>query len=83
MSVQEEWRSRVHLIAKLSWMVAIGNEYLCTQALRSKYKVRRGWLRREPLRNESTIWKSIERARDVIIKGACYLAGDGKSIDIW
>ena len=71
------------LIAKLSWMVAIGNESLCMQALRRKYKVRRGWIRREPLRNASPIWKSIERARDVITKGACYLVGDGKSIDIW
>jgi hypothetical protein len=70
------------LIAKLSWKVATGSESLCMQVLGSKYKVRRGWLRREPLKIASPIWKSIERAREVIIKGACYLVGDGKSLDI-
>ena len=71
------------LIAKLSSMVAAGNESLCMKALRSKYKARRGWLRHEPVKNASPIWQSIEKARELIVKGACYLVGDGKSIDIW
>jgi hypothetical protein len=71
------------LIAKLAWMVAVGKDSLCMTALRSKYKVRKGWLRREPIRNVSQIWQAIERAREVLIKGACFLVGDSKSIDVW
>ena len=52
-------------------------------ALRSKYKVRSGWLRRGPISNASLIWKSIERAKELITKGVCFLVGYGKSIDVW
>ena len=31
----------------------------------------------------SPIWKAIEKARSVVIKGACYLIGDGKYVDVW
>ena len=64
-------------------MVVVRKDGLCMQALWSKYKVRRGWLRRKPIKNASQIWQAIERARKVITKGACFLVGDGKSIDVW
>ena len=31
----------------------------------------------------SPIWKAIENAKKVVIKGVCYLIGDGASINIW
>lgn len=27
--------------------------------------------------------KEIEKAKSIVSKGACYLIGDGKSVDIW
>ena len=71
------------LIAKLAWMVASNRDSLCMRSLRSKYKVRINWLRKDPVRNASPIWKAIENTKTLILKGACFLVGDGKSIDRW
>jgi hypothetical protein len=50
--------------------------------LRSKYKVRKDWLRKNPVKVASPIWRAIEKAKKVILKGACYLVGDGASINV-
>lgn len=71
------------LLAKLAWMVASKGDSLCMSILRAKYKVRNDWLRREPLGNTSPIWKAIEGVKEIIVKGACYLIGDGASINVW
>jgi hypothetical protein len=64
-------------------MVASNRDSLCMRSLRSKYKVRSNWLRKDPVRNASFIWRAIEKAKNLILKGACFLVGDGKSIDVW
>ena len=64
-------------------MVASKSENLCIRVLRSKYRVRENWLRKESSKNGSTIWKAIEIEKPLIENGACYLVGDGKSIDVW
>lgn len=51
--------------------------------VRSKYKVRDGWLQKEPINNASPIWRVIQKTQSLIIKGACYIAGDGASINVW
>lgn len=51
--------------------------------LRAKYKVKEDWLREEASKYVSPIWKAIEKARSIVIKGACYLIGDDKSVDVW
>lgn len=45
----------------------------CMVALRNKYKVKDEWLNKEPPKNGSQTW---------IKKGACFLVGDGSSIDV-
>jgi hypothetical protein len=52
-------------------------------ALRSKYKVSAEWLSDEPVKRASKTWKAIERMKEWINNGACFLVGDGESIDIW
>ncbi len=69
------------LIGKLAWMVATKSDSLCMRMLRSKYKVRENWLRRDDAKNGSR--KAIEKAKHLLVKGACYVVGDGKSIDVW
>ncbi|KAL0013274.1 hypothetical protein SO802_000343 [Lithocarpus litseifolius] len=71
------------LLAKFAWMVASGKQSLCMEVLRSKYKVKEDWLRSEPSKFASPTWRAIERAKKLIEKGACFLLGDGKSINIW
>ena len=51
--------------------------------LRVKYKVKEDWLRTNASKHASPTWKAIEKARSVVKKGACFLIGDGKSIDMW
>ena len=59
-------------------MVASSRESPCMQVLRSKYKVDGDWLRREPLKYASHSWKAIEKMRNIVSKGACFLVGDGE-----
>ena len=71
------------LLAKLAWMIASKRDSLCMSILRAKYKVKDDWLRREPSRSASPVWKAIEGVKEIIVKGACYLIGDGASINVW
>uniref|UniRef100_A0A2N9GTN8 Reverse transcriptase domain-containing protein n=1 Tax=Fagus sylvatica TaxID=28930 RepID=A0A2N9GTN8_FAGSY len=71
------------LIAKLSWMVASKRNSICMELLRKKYKVRKDWLSKEPMKTASPIWRAIEKAKKIVLKGACYMVGDGNSINIW
>uniref|UniRef100_A0A2N9ISW0 Reverse transcriptase zinc-binding domain-containing protein n=1 Tax=Fagus sylvatica TaxID=28930 RepID=A0A2N9ISW0_FAGSY len=71
------------MLAKLTWMVVSKRKSPCMEALRSKYKVSEDWLRNEPVKYASHSWKAIERLKGLISKGACFLVGDGKSIDVW
>ncbi len=71
------------LLAKLTWWVASGREILCIKALRSKYKVDVDWLGRDPCKNTSPLSKAIEKLHEVVLKGACFIVGDGASIDMW
>ena len=68
------------LIAKLAWMIVSKRDSLCMDILRAKYKVKQDWLQTDPHRNASPIWKAIKQAKKVIVKGACYIIGDGTSI---
>ena len=71
------------LLAKLAWMIASKRDSLCIRILRAKYKVKEDWLRTEAARHASPIWKAIEKAREVVRKGACFIIGDGESVDVW
>ena len=71
------------LLAKLAWLVASKRDSLCLRILRAKYNVKEDWLRAEATKYALLIWKAIEGARAIVKKGACFLIGDGESVDIW
>ena len=73
----------VALLAKLTWMILSGRDSPCMHALRSKYKVKEGWISREPLKKSSPNWRAIERLKPLIRNGACFVIGDGKKVDCW
>ena len=50
---------------------------------KAKYKVKHNWLHTEPPKSASYTWKAIEKAKAVILQGACYLIGDGSSVSVW
>lgn len=43
----------------------------------------RSWLRADPKKIASPTWRGIKEAKKLIVKGACYLLGDGNSINVW
>jgi hypothetical protein len=60
-----------------------GHDSPCMHALRSKYKVKEGWINREPLKKSSPTWRAIERLKPLIRNRACFVIGDGKKVDCW
>ena len=71
--------------ASIAWMVASKRDSLCMEILRAKYKVWNDWLFKEPPKAAYPIWKAIEGVKNIIVKcqGACYLIGNGASINVW
>lgn len=70
------------LLAKLTQMIATKRDSLCMNILRAKYKVSNNQLHSDPPKRASPIWRAIEQAKKVVVKGACYAIGDGTSINI-
>ena len=48
------------LLAKLAWLIASKHDSLCMQILRARYKVKQDWLRSDPPKSASPIWKAID-----------------------
>jgi hypothetical protein len=71
------------MLAKLAWLILTKADSLCVKALCSKYKVGVDWMSKEARKNASPLWKAIESLKSLLAKGACYLLGDGQSIDFW
>ena len=64
-------------------MIAAKRDSLYMSILRAKYKISNNWLCSDPPTRASPIWRAIEQAKKVVIKGACFSIGDGTSINIW
>ena len=64
-------------------MIGSNRDSLCMNILRAKYKISMAWLQSDPPKAASPIWRAIEDAKKVIVKGACYTIGDGTSINVW
>lgn len=52
------------LLSKLAWMVASGKESLCMTLLKSKYKVRKDWLRKDPKKMASPIGEQLRMPKN-------------------
>ena len=70
-------------LAKLAWMIASKRDSLCMSILRAKYKISKNWLYADSPKWASPIWKAIEQAKKVVVKGACYSIGDGTTTNVW
>ncbi len=61
----------------------MGKESQCVKFLTAKYKVRRNQLSSSPRSNASWCWRSLEKAKAILLKGACWSIGDGRSVLVW
>ncbi|KAL5559785.1 hypothetical protein UlMin_035996 [Ulmus minor] len=73
----------ISLLAKWSWNLLTGRRFLCLDFLRSKYLHSTAFNDTTPKRFDSCFWKAILQIRGVVKEGACYVVGDGCSIDPW
>ncbi|XP_030923475.1 uncharacterized protein LOC115950411 [Quercus lobata] len=73
----------IALLAKLAWMIASNRDSLCMNLLRAKYKVKHTWFHSKLPKSASHTWKAIEKAKVIILQGACYLIGGGSSVSVW
>lgn len=64
-------------------MITSNRESPCITILREKYKVKGDWLKSDPTKAASPIWRAIESTKSLVAKGTCNLVGDGTSINIW
>ena len=64
-------------------MIASKRDSHCMSILRAKYKIKQDWLHKDPPKSASPVWKAIKGVKNIIDKGACYLIGDGASINVW
>ncbi|PON59344.1 Ribonuclease H-like domain containing protein [Trema orientale] len=70
-------------LARWSWLLTSGSTALWAQVLRNKYLRIGTFLDAEARASDSAFWKALLGVKDLIHKGACYLVGNGSSINIW
>ena len=71
------------LLAKWGWSLLVCNKFLCLDTLRARYLYNISFFDALPQAGDSGLWKAILSLRDIIREGACYVVGDGRSIDPW
>lgn len=83
LGLRRMWDQNKAQIAKLGWAVVSSEDRLWVRLLRFKY------LGHVPLRNHlpsskaSWVWQGITQCKDLVLKGACLMIGNGVGIDIW
>ncbi|KAL5562053.1 hypothetical protein UlMin_031800 [Ulmus minor] len=73
----------ISLLAKWAWSILQGKNSLCCSILRTRYLLHNKLLHATPTKGDSPFWKAIMAAKDLIRLGACFLVGNGESINIW
>ena len=71
------------LLAKQAWRLLHNKETLFYKVFKAKFFPNHSLLEAKESNSRSYAWKSILQGRDVILDGACWRVGDGKSIKIW
>lgn len=71
------------LFAKLAWQVTANEDRVWVKQLRTKYCSRRDFFNVEKNVRDSRLWKDLLDCRNSIVKGACYVIGNGRAINIW
>ena len=66
----------ISMLEKLGWIFLTDQDRLCSQVLRSKYRVQRDWLRNPPPSNCFPDWKGIEKAKLGLQNGVCFSVGN-------
>ena len=71
------------LLVKQVWRLLHNKETLFYKVFKAKFFPNHSFLEAKDSSSGSYAWKSLLQGRDVILDGACWRVGDGKSIKIW
>ncbi|KAL5566496.1 hypothetical protein UlMin_029660 [Ulmus minor] len=71
------------LLSKWGWNILTGQNSLCLSVLRARYLLHSQFFEASSKAGDSKFWKSILSLKELIREGACYVVGDGCSIDPW
>ena len=71
------------LLAKKTWQLLNNTNSLFHKVFKAKFFPNCYILDAKESNTSSYAWKSILKRNDVILEGACWRVGDGKSIKIW
>lgn len=71
------------LLVKQGWRILNNEDSLMARVLKGKYFPSSSFLEAKVTSNMSYTWRSILNARDVIMKGARKILGDGSTTNVW
>ncbi|KAL5544374.1 hypothetical protein UlMin_008158 [Ulmus minor] len=71
------------LLSKWGWNILSGKNSLCLSVLRARYLLHTHFFEASSKAGDSKFWKSILSLKELIREGACYVVGNGCSIDPW
>lgn len=71
------------LVSKLAWRFLTNANSLWVQLLKSKYQRGRPSWQLEKGPTPSWVWCGVVKTMALIRQGACYLIGNGRSINVW
>ena len=71
------------LLAKQAWRLMNNRESLFYKVFKAKFFPHCSILEAQDSASGSYAWRSILRGKDVILEGACWRVGNGRSIKIW
>ncbi|KAL5569589.1 hypothetical protein UlMin_026164 [Ulmus minor] len=71
------------ILTNWGWKILTGASSLCLSVLRARYLHHSGLFDTQAKAGDSRFWKAILLSVNVLKEGACYMVGDGCSIDPW
>ncbi|KAL5551253.1 hypothetical protein UlMin_001429 [Ulmus minor] len=73
----------VAILSNWGWKILSGVSSLCLSILRARYLHHNCFFDTQAKAGDSPFWKSVIASVSLLKEGACYLIGDGCSIDPW
>ncbi|KAK9288973.1 hypothetical protein L1049_017444 [Liquidambar formosana] len=67
----------------MDWHLFLNSEKFWVHFLSSKYYRGKPFSEATYSNTYSWLWKGILKCKDLVIKGTCFVVGDGLSIDLW